>query len=73
MRIWDPCLSEAFQRVAAGVNPRAKLAERLKQRFFHKLVYFVERYGEGACAGCGRCVDACLARIDIREVIGVMK
>mgnify|MGYP003873418627 CR=1 FL=1 len=73
VRIWDPCLSEAFQRVAAGVNPRAKLAERLKQRFFHKLVYFVERYGEVACVGCGRCVDACLARIDIREVIGVMK
>lgn len=26
VRIWDPCLSEAFQRVAAGVNPRAALA-----------------------------------------------
>lgn len=36
-------------------------------------MYFVEKYNEAACVGCGRCVDACLARIDIRDVMGIMK
>jgi len=35
----------------------------------HKFNYFVERYGETACVGCGRCIQSCPVNMDIREII----
>lgn len=70
-RGWDSCLSEAFQKVATGLNPRETLSSRLRNRFYHKFVYHKERYGEYACCGCGRCIDACLGDVDIRRVLGI--
>ncbi len=69
IRTWDSCLSEAFQKVAGGANPRARLALRLKQRFYDKFVFFKEKYGEYACSGCGRCIEVCPSGIDITEVL----
>ena len=34
-----------------------------KFNFFHK------RMGQFACTGCGRCVEACLGKIDLREIL----
>ena len=68
----DSCLFEGFQRVAAGVNPRATLNSRLRQRFLKKFVYFKQRYGEYGCVGCGRCVEVCPGEIDIREAAGLI-
>jgi len=68
-RIWDSCMIKDFARVAGGGNPRAKLWMRLRNRFEKKFDYFPKVSGVTACTGCGRCISACPAKIDIRKVL----
>ncbi len=68
-RNWDTCMSPLFTRHATGHNPRASKVQRVRQRFMHKLKYFLDKYDQGImCVGCGRCVKSCPVNIDIREV-----
>lgn len=69
IRIWDSCMFPIFTREASGHNPRHLSKERFRQRVMHKYSYFLDNYGEALCTGCGRCVVACPAGVDIREVI----
>lgn len=69
MRVWDSCLLKDFARVAGGANPRDVLWMRLRNRFDKKFNYFPRVAGFHACTGCGRCISACPARIDIRRVM----
>jgi sulfhydrogenase subunit beta (sulfur reductase) len=66
---WDTCQYPAFERVAAGEDPLSKLYNRLKNRYMCKYIYKPDMFGEIACTGCGRCIDACIAGIDKNEVI----
>jgi len=68
-RAWDSCLLRDFARVAGGGNPRSRLWTRLRNRFFKKFDYFPKVLQSDACTGCGRCIEACPARIDIRQVL----
>lgn len=68
-KLWDACLYSGFAAVAGGGNARPLRAERFRNRFDKKFSYFprvMERY---ACDGCGRCTEACIAKIDIRDVL----
>lgn len=67
-RTWDSCQYAGFARVAGGANPRKKLAERLRHRYLHKFDYLKESYDLYACTGCGRCIAACMGKIDMRKV-----
>jgi ferredoxin len=58
-----------FARVAGGANPRKKLSERLRHRFMKKFWRIPINYGFLGCTGCGRCIDACTGKIDVREVL----
>ncbi len=69
VKFWDSCQHTGFARVAAGINPRAKLYERLRNRYLCKYEYRPENFGLVACTGCGRCVETCQGKIDKREVI----
>ncbi|MFW6180589.1 MAG: 4Fe-4S dicluster domain-containing protein [Spirochaetota bacterium] len=69
LRVWDSCLIKDFAKVAAGVNPRPRLWMRLRNRFEKKFDFFPRVAGVYACTGCGRCISACPAKIDIREVL----
>ena len=69
IKIWDSCLYRNFAAVAGGANPRRHRAERLHNRFDKKFSFFPEVLGIYACDGCGRCVEACTGKIDIREVL----
>jgi len=66
---WDACLYRNFATVAGGANPRKHRAERLYNRFDKKFNFFQEVLGTFACDGCGRCVEACTGKIDIRDVL----
>jgi sulfhydrogenase subunit beta (sulfur reductase) len=68
-RTWDSCLFATHALVAGGENFRAARASRIKFRFYHKQRGFVAEYGRPSCVGCGRCIEACPAGIDIVEVI----
>ncbi|MBN1353424.1 MAG: 4Fe-4S dicluster domain-containing protein [Candidatus Omnitrophica bacterium] len=69
LRIWDSCMIKDFARVAGGANPRSKLWMRLRNRFEKKFDFFPKVADVYACTGCGRCVSACPAKIDIRKVL----
>lgn len=73
VRVWDSCLYADYSRMAGvgGVkpNPRPELRSRLENRILHKFAWFPENYGRLACVGCGRCIDACLGGIDLRELL----
>jgi len=69
LRIWDSCMIKDYARVAGGANPREKLWMRLRNRFDKKFDYFPKVAEFYACTGCGRCISACPAKIDIRKVL----
>jgi formate hydrogenlyase subunit 6/NADH:ubiquinone oxidoreductase subunit I len=69
LRVWDSCMVKDFAKVAAGVNPRPWLWMRLRNRFEKKFDFFPTYAGIYACTGCGRCITACPAKIDIRKVL----
>lgn len=69
IRIWDSCLYANYARVAGGANPLKTRAQRLRNRFLKKFDFFVDNLGMPACCGCGRCIEVCPGKIDIREVL----
>ena len=69
MRYWDSCMFSEYTRMAGGHNPRPSIKERLRNRYLHKLSFFAERYGQGLCVGCGRCIEKCPANLDISKII----
>jgi ferredoxin len=69
IRIWDGCLYANYARVAGGANPNKLRAQRLRFRFTKKFDFFIDNLGIPACCGCGRCIEVCPGKIDIREVL----
>ncbi len=66
---WDSCFESGYARMAGGGTPRLQLVERFKNHYHHKFVSFPRNWGVTACSGCGRCIDACMGRIDKRECL----
>jgi len=73
VRTWDSCLLSTYHRMAGGshvkITPRPQLLARLANRVLHKFTYSPQQHGMLSCVGCGRCIDACLGRIDIRQMV----
>ena len=68
-RTWASCFTKDFTSVAGGHSFRSARPEMLKQFVNHKFPYFKEKFGVTMCVGCGRCVTACTAKIDISKMI----
>lgn len=68
-RIWDGCLLKNFSRVAGGANPLKMRYMRLRNRYLKKFDFFISNLGFQACCGCGRCIDVCPGKIDIRSIL----
>jgi formate hydrogenlyase subunit 6/NADH:ubiquinone oxidoreductase subunit I len=73
IKVWDNCLHGSYTRVAGGTNDRGALFSRLQNRYHCKFDYMVSRTGNAACVGCGRCIDACLGKIDMRTVFKTLE
>ncbi len=70
LRCWDSCQGALCFAIAGGHNPRPTQAQRLRQRYMHKFLYYPAReQGAALCVGCGRCVVQCPVNIDIREIL----
>jgi len=73
-RYWDGCLLEAFAHVGSGENFREERSQRYRHRLFRKMTYMMDKIGELACVGCGRCSSVCLPDIaDPVKVINELK
>lgn len=69
LRVWDGCLLKNFTRVAGGGNALKMRYMRLRNRYIKKFDFFIDNIGFQACCGCGRCIDVCPGRIDIRNIL----
>lgn len=69
VRSADSCQLNGYARVAGGGTPRPQMNERFRNRYLCKFDFMQSNFGEIGCSGCGRCIDACAAGIDFREVI----
>jgi len=72
-RYWDGCQFTGFVRVAGGANARKKRFERLRHRYLHKFDHIHENFGFDGCTGCGRCIEVCPGKIDMRKVFSELK
>ena len=68
-RSYDSCQLNGYARVAGGASPRPKMTERFRNRYLCKFCYMHSNFEILGCTGCGRCIDACPAQIDFREVV----
>lgn len=67
-RIWDTCFYPAYARIGGGANPRPDVVSRFKNRFACKFEYSAKNLKLFSCTGCGRCINGCTAKIDIRKI-----
>lgn len=68
-RVLDSCIFAGYFRMAGGHNPKGVKNQRTNNRYFCKLIWDKEKFGDSGCVGCGRCLDSCPVEIDIKEVM----
>ena len=59
MRNWDSCMEPLFTIHGTGHNPRGTKLHRVRQRFMHKLKYFVDKYDSGISVSAAAVVCVC--------------
>lgn len=72
-KVWDACLKAGYAKVAGGANPRGQLYQRLQNRYHCKFDYSFDRLGRFTCVGCGRCIDGCAGKIDMRKIFAELE
>jgi sulfhydrogenase subunit beta (sulfur reductase) len=68
----DGCQYPGFERVAGGEDPLYELHNRFKNRYLCKYVWKPGRFNSTACTGCGRCIEACIGKINKNEIFREM-
>jgi len=68
-RGWESCLFPGYDRTPGGESLRPRLSERFRHRLYCKFLHQKESTGLYGCTGCGRCIDACPGRIDMRSAL----
>jgi sulfhydrogenase subunit beta (sulfur reductase) len=71
--VWDVCFYPGYWRMAGNLSPKPMLLNRFQNRFSCKFDYFVDNYQAIACTGCGRCIQACMGNIDIRQCLSELQ
>jgi sulfhydrogenase subunit beta (sulfur reductase) len=69
LRGWDACQYSGYAVTAGGGTPRPHLYERFRNRYFCKFRYLLKNYGALGCTGCGRCIEGCQGKIDMRAAL----
>jgi len=69
VRAWDSCQHTGYARVAGGATPRPRLWQRFRHRYHCKFRIMNDNFSRSGCTGCGRCIEACPAGIDLREIV----
>jgi sulfhydrogenase subunit beta (sulfur reductase) len=64
----DACQYPGFERVAGGEDALFELHKRFRNRYMCKYVWKPEKFNSLACTGCGRCIEACIGKINKNEL-----
>ncbi|MBL7223347.1 MAG: 4Fe-4S dicluster domain-containing protein [Candidatus Brocadiae bacterium] len=73
VRSLDSCLYASYSRMAGAggmkPTPRPDLRSRFLNRLLHKFVWLPQSAGLLGCVGCGRCIEADMGGLDLRQFI----
>ena len=64
----DACQYPGFERVAGGEDALFELPNRFRNRYMCKYVWKPQKFSHMACTGCGRCIEACIGKINKNEL-----
>jgi ferredoxin len=64
----DACQYPGFERVAGGEDSLFNRSSRFRNRYMCKYVWKPEKFSSVACTGCGRCIEACIGKINKNEL-----
>jgi sulfhydrogenase subunit beta (sulfur reductase) len=64
----DACQYPGFERVAGGEDTLAELPRRFRNRYMCKYFWKPQKFEGLACTGCGRCIEACIGKINKNEI-----
>lgn len=64
----DACQYPGFERVAGGEDPLQEISDRFRNRYMCKYIWRPRKFTSIACTGCGRCIDACIGKINKNEL-----
>jgi ferredoxin len=64
----DACQYPGFERVAGGEDALSELPKRFRNRYMCKYVWKPAKFSGIACTGCGRCIEACIGKINKNEI-----
>jgi len=64
----DACQYPGFERVAGGEDALFELPRRFRNRYMCKYVWKPQKFNSLACTGCGRCIEACIGKINKNEL-----
>jgi ferredoxin len=64
----DACQYPGFERVAGGEDALFELHRRFRNRYMCKYVWRPQKFNSLACTGCGRCIEACIGKINKNEL-----
>ncbi|MGD8240838.1 MAG: 4Fe-4S dicluster domain-containing protein [Armatimonadota bacterium] len=68
----DSCRLADLAPMAGARNFGEARMNRVRHRFLHKFRHAQLDYGRPFCTGCGRCSEACVARLSPTDVVGLM-
>jgi ferredoxin len=68
IRQMDACQYPGFQRVAGGEDSLFELPRRFRNRYMCKYIWKPGKFSSVACTGCGRCIEACIGKINKNEL-----
>jgi sulfhydrogenase subunit beta (sulfur reductase) len=64
----DACQYPGFERVAGGEDSLGELPRRFRNRYLCKYVWKPQKFNSIACTGCGRCIEACIGKINKNDL-----
>jgi sulfhydrogenase subunit beta (sulfur reductase) len=64
----DTCQYPGFARVAGGEDGLFELHNRFRNRYMCKYFWKPLKFSSTACTGCGRCIEACIGKINKNEL-----
>ncbi len=66
---WDTCFSKRFSEIQNRYDLRPENVDRLYNWYHHKFVRAYEKNNQFLCVGCGRCIRACPANLNVKGIL----
>lgn len=70
---WDSCFNKEFSEIQNHMDFRAKNVDRLYNWYHHKFVRGFRELGKPLCTGCGRCIKACPANLNQKNILKALE